>query len=201
MPMDTDTPILPAHIEDTIKAIARFHTEHDDGATPLQRLIGKTTAFAARPTFIAILTPVVLGWIGLNAGMAAMGGQPLDQPPFFWLQGAVSLLSLYMTSMILATQRREDEIAGYREQLTLELAILSEQKSSKIIDMLQALRRDNPNTPNRVDPEADAMSEPADPQAVLDRIKLEQASQAGGEDQAEDQRTAPIDQGTNSLSP
>ncbi len=35
--------------------------------------------------------------------------------------------------LILATQRREDQLAGYREQLTLELAILSEQMAAELM--------------------------------------------------------------------
>ena len=73
--------------------------------------------------------------------------------------------------MILATQRREDQLAGHREQLTLELAILGEQKSAKIIQLLEEMRRDDPSLANRVDHEAAAMATPADPQAVLDAIK------------------------------
>ena len=73
--------------------------------------------------------------------------------------------------LILTTQRREDQLAGYREQLTLELAILSEQKSAKIISLLEEMRRDSPTLRNRVDEEAAAMSVAADPQAVLDAIK------------------------------
>ena len=76
-----------------------------------------------------------------------------------------------MTALILTTQRREDQLAGHREQLTLELAILSEQKSAKIIELLEEMRRDDPSLKNRVDHEAAAMSTPADPQAVLDAIK------------------------------
>ena len=38
--------------------------------------------------------------------------------------------------MILITQRHDDEMATRREQITLELAILSEQKSAKIIALL-----------------------------------------------------------------
>ena len=72
---------------------------------------------------------------------------------------------------ILTTQRREDQLAGYREQLTLELAILGEQKSAKIIALLEEMRRDSPTLRNRVDEEATAMSVAADPQAVLDAIK------------------------------
>ena len=37
--------------------------------------------------------------------------------------------------------------------------------------MLEESRRDNPLIRNRVDQEADAMAQPADPQSVLDAIK------------------------------
>ena len=168
-----ETPILPAHIEDTIKAIARFHAEHSERATEFEKLIARTTAFAARPRFIAMLSSIVVFWALLNSLLSLLGFQALDSAPFFWLQGVVGLMALYMTTLILATQRREDELAGHREQLTLELAILSEQKTAKIIAMLQALRADDPHTPDVRDPEAEIMAEPADPQAVLDRIKLE----------------------------
>ena len=38
--------------------------------------------------------------------------------------------------------KREDELATRREQLTLQLAILSEQKAAKIISLLEELRQD-----------------------------------------------------------
>ena len=85
-------------------------------------------------------------------------------------------MALYVTLFILTTQRRDDELAGYREQLTLELAILSEQKSAKIIALLEEIRRDSPHLRNRLDEEADAMAVAADPQAVLDAIKEGEAS-------------------------
>jgi uncharacterized membrane protein len=87
------------------------------------------------------------------------------------MQGAIGLSALYMTMLILITQRREDELAGHRDQLTLELGILSEQKSAKIIELLEELRRDAPDLRNRLDPEATAMSTPADPHEVLNAIK------------------------------
>jgi hypothetical protein len=74
-------------------------------------------------------------------------------------------------SSILATQQREYQLAQLREQLTLELAILSEQKTAKVIQLLEESRRDNPLIRNRVDQEAEAMAQPADPQSVLDAIK------------------------------
>jgi uncharacterized membrane protein len=113
----------------------------------------------------------VMRWVSGNLLAETASLTAWDVPPFGWLQGAVSLMALYVTILILTTQRREDQLAGYREQLTLELAILGEQKSAKIIALLEELRHDSPSVKNRVDHEATAMAIAADPQAVLDAIK------------------------------
>ena len=55
--------------------------------------------------------------------------------------------------------------------LALDLAILSEQKSAKIIGLLEEFRRDSPEIHDRVDHEAEAMAQPANPQSMLDAIK------------------------------
>jgi uncharacterized membrane protein len=164
-------PILPAHIEETIRAIAQLHAEHREKATPFQRAIDRMTAWLGHPRFVGALTAIVAGWISLNLLAASLGHRPIDPPPFSWLGGAVSLLSLYMVVLILATQRREDQLGQHREVLTLELEILSEQKTAKVIQLLEEFRRDSPQIRDRVDHEATAMSEPADPQSVLDAIK------------------------------
>jgi uncharacterized membrane protein len=67
-----------------------------------------------------------------------------DPFPFPLLADAVSTVALYLTAMILITQRHDDEMATRREQITLELAILSEQKSAKIISLLQEFRHNDP---------------------------------------------------------
>jgi uncharacterized membrane protein len=77
--------------------------------------------------------------------------------------GFVVLLTLLVASWIALT--------SHHEQLTLELAILSEQKAAKIISLLEELRQDHPEIHNRVDHEAAAMSAPADPKSVLESIK------------------------------
>ncbi len=169
--MVADTPILPAHIQDTVAAIARLHSEHQQAAGRLQRLVERLTGWIGRPRFIALLTTAIVLWIACNLLAGWSGAIAWDAPPFAWLQGSFGLLALYVTVLILTTQRREDQLAGYREQLTLELAIVSEQKSAKIIALLEEMRRDNPNLRDRVDAEAVAMAMPADPQAVLDAIK------------------------------
>ncbi len=164
-----EAPILPAHIEETVKAIAELHAQHHRRATPVQRIVDRSVRTLSQPRFVGVLTVIIVGWIALNVALTAYG-RPIDLFPFPLLQDAGSALALYLTILILITQRREDELTQHREQLTLELAILSEQKNAKIIQLLEELRRDSPMIRNRVDLEADALSVPADPQAVLDAI-------------------------------
>lgn len=113
----------------------------------------------------------IVGWISLNLAVAWRGGVPFDPPPFPWLQGAASVVAVYIAALILTTQRREDELARHRDQLTLELAILGERKSAKIIGLLEELRRDSPLVEDRVDDDATALAKPADPGAVLNAIE------------------------------
>jgi uncharacterized membrane protein len=169
-----ETRILPAHIEDTVQAIARLHADHLREAGALQRLVESLTAWIGRPVSIAALTVLVAAWIGGNLVAQRLGTAPWDAPPFAWLQGVVGILALYVTVLILTTQRREDQLAGYREQLSLELAILGEQKSAKIIALLEEMRSDHPALHNRVDEEAAAMAVAADPDAMLDAIRESQ---------------------------
>ena len=103
--------LLPAHIEETIRSIARLHGEHHQNATPLQRAVDRITGLLGRPRFIGALTVVGAGWISLNLLAGALGYRPIDPPPFSGLEVAVSLASLFMVILILATQRREDQLA------------------------------------------------------------------------------------------
>jgi len=181
--LDAATSILPIHIETTIQSIAQLHAEHLANATQHQRVVDRITSWLGRPLFIAVLTVVVAGWLSLNGLAATLGYRPLDPPPFPWLSGAASLTSLYLVVLILTTQRRDDSLTQRRELLNLEPAILSEQKTGKVVALLEELRRDSPAVRDRVDKQADVMARPADPQSVIDAInatrsEAEQASRA-----------------------
>lgn len=169
--LDALAPVLPIHSEETIQSIARLHAEHRANATRHQLAVDRVTALLGRPVFIVALTIVVVGWIGLNGFAAILGYRPLDPPPFPWLAGATSLVSLYFVVLILTTQSRDDRLTQRSEKLNLELAILSEQKTAKVVALLEELRRDSPAVRDRVDKQADVMARPVDPQSVIDAIK------------------------------
>jgi uncharacterized membrane protein len=169
--MSEASPILPAHIEETIQAIARLQAEHHRRATPLQRAVERVTAFFARTLFVGSLTLGLVLWIGGNLLARQLHWPAIDPPPFNLLQAAASILAVYITVFILSTQRRENELSELRAQLNLELVITNEQKTAKVIQLLEELRRDMPQVFNRYDPEAAAMAQPANPEVMLEAIK------------------------------
>jgi uncharacterized membrane protein len=100
-----------------------------------------------------------------------LGLHAVDAPAFPWLQGAANLFSLFMVMLVLVAQKHEDELNAHRDTLTLELAILSEHKIAKVIQLLEELRRDSPQIQDRLDPQAEQMSEPADAGSVLEATR------------------------------
>jgi uncharacterized membrane protein len=125
--------------------------------------------------------------------MRRLAGWSFDSPAFPWLQGAGELAAILITTLVLMSQRRKDELSELREQLTLELAIMTEQKGAKLIALIEEMRRDNPMLVNRVDSEADQMSTAADPETVLEAYQDAKDSVAARTGDADDsgQATAP----------
>ncbi len=169
--MEENAHVLPPHVEETLRTIERLDADHHRQATRMERAVDRATAVLGRPAFLGFLTLLLFLWIGGNLILLRNGFVPFDVPPFPWLEEALTLMALYMAALILTTQRRADRLASRREQMTLQLAILSEQKAAKIIALVEELRRDSPQIKDRVDAEAQAMATRADPQAVSEAIK------------------------------
>lgn len=161
----------PDHSDASAQVISALHAQHYRKATPVQRLLDGVVEKLSHPALLVFLTLGIALWVGLNLTEAWSGASPMDPPPFAWLQGAATITAVYLAILILSTQSREDRLARHRDQLTLELAIMGERKSAKIIELLEELRRDTPLVVDRVDDDAAAMAKPADPIAVLNAIE------------------------------
>jgi uncharacterized membrane protein len=162
---------LPPHIEETVQSIALLHKAHHKNASRLERLVDFATAQVSRPACLVVIGAVTLTWVAANLALAQEGLTPFDPPPFAWAMDAIALLALVLAVMIVTTQRRAGRLGERREQMTLELTLLTEQKTAKIIALLEEMRRDSPQFTNRFDQEAQDMSAPADPNLVLGAIE------------------------------
>jgi uncharacterized membrane protein len=158
---------IPPHVAETVQAIALLHAEHHRKSTLPERIVDRATASVGRPRFLLALLAAAIAWVLFNLGLMHKGFSPPDPPPFAWMELVLTGAALLIAIMILASQRRADRFANLREQMSLEATLLTEQKTRKIIELLEELRRDSPEIPDREDIEANQMASKADPHEVL----------------------------------
>lgn len=149
------------------ETIAAIRAREENELSWSQRRIEWLTAHIGRPTTIAVLLALIGMWITWNSLEQAHGGTPVDKPPFFWLQGAVALYAALISTFVLATQNREKRHGDQRAYLELQINLLAEQKTAKVIELLEELRRDMPTVRDRVDHQANAMQTAVDTAAVM----------------------------------
>ncbi len=162
---------LSAQIDSTIDSIAELERKALASASLQQRAIERFTLAIGRPrTLFCVLLFVAL-WIAINGMLTASGRAPFDAPPFPWLIGLLQLAALLMTVVILTTENRMSEIEEARSRLHLQISIVAERKTAKIVELLEELRRDLPSVPNRHDPEAQEMTVATNPHQVAEELE------------------------------
>jgi uncharacterized membrane protein len=169
--MRSKNTILPSHIAETVDAVAQIHADHHLKRTVMEKFMDDWTARLARPAVLAGVVAGVCFWMAINLLAPLVGYTILDAPPFPWLFEALTFLGLVMGILILSTQRRADQLAELREQMTLELASVTERKVAKVIDLIEELRRDSPAIKDRTDHEARQMAVRTNHAEVLTAIK------------------------------
>ncbi|WP_293913775.1 DUF1003 domain-containing protein [Deinococcus sp.] len=175
-------PHLGSLLEQNAEINLLLQQQAEANLTTLHRPIERLASLLGRPAFIVTVLSLFLLWTLLNSGLSLLTHQPWDSPPFFWLQGLIGVLSLIVTATVLISQARQARVAEQRSQLQLQIVLLTEQRSAKIIGLLEELRRDLPNVHNRHDAEAEIMTQASDPQRILKA--LEETLSAGPLDPA-----------------
>ncbi len=161
---------VPNHVHENIDAIVALRAQEERALSAEQRAIEGVTGFIGQPRWLYALFLVTLVWAAYNGLAPRFGWAAFDAPPFFLLQGIVGFYAAVMTTMILVTQHRQRNEEQRNAHLDLQVNLLAEQRTAKIVALLEELRRDLPNVRNRVDPVADAMQQAVPPHAVSSAI-------------------------------
>ncbi len=157
-------------ISQNVESILEFYTREEEKIGHSQRAVEGIGGFVGRPFFLASILLFVGLWILADGFSSDFWTVQFDEPPFFWLQGIVSLCALLTTIVVLIKQNRMGKLQEQRAHLDLQLNLLTEQKATKLIHLLEELRRDLPMVQDRHDPEATALQQHTDPQHVLATI-------------------------------
>jgi uncharacterized membrane protein len=163
--------LLSDHINQNIADIVELQQRDIESTSLAQRRLERVSRLVARPTYILVLLGLVCGWIGFNALEQRLGLHAIDPPPFVWLQGLLTLVALLTATVVLIAQRRQTKVSEERAHLALQINLVTEQKVTKLIHLIEELRRDLPMVRNRADPHAAALEQRTDAAQVVSALK------------------------------
>ena len=121
------------------------------------------------------LAPVIwfAGWILANS---LPGFRPFDPFPFTFLTLVVSLEAIFLSTFILISQNHETRLSERRNQLDLQVNLLTEQENTKMLRMLERIaEKVGANTDD--DPSLQVLDQATNPEKLVEQI--EQASTQG----------------------
>ncbi len=120
------------------EAIKSFKAKANAKRSTAEKFADWLTAYFGSVFFLGINAVWFLIWITINTGLMP-GIEPFDPFPFGLLTMMVSLEAIFLAIIVLISQNRESRIGEVREEVDLQLNMLSEGEVTKVIKMLTIL--------------------------------------------------------------
>lgn len=155
---------LAQDIDDRKRVIRSLRAKEDEKRSFSERIADKVSETFGSMTFLALNVVFFAVWIALNTNIIP-GVEPFDPFPFGFLTMAVSLEAIILAILVLISQNRAEKIAELREEIDLQIDILTEEELTKLLHMV-ALLLEKHGIDNGHDEELKEMMEPTDLDAL-----------------------------------
>ncbi|MES1196974.1 MAG: DUF1003 domain-containing protein, partial [Steroidobacter sp.] len=159
---------VPEHISQNIDSILAFYNREELKISDSQRRLEFVGRSIARPLYLLSVISTAALWMLINSLAPRLGLPQVDPPPFVWLQGVLGLGAFLTTTIVLITQNRQSQFSTQRLNLDLQVNLLTEQKTTRLIHLFEELRRDLPMVKDRHDAISAALQVPTDTAQVLE---------------------------------
>jgi len=154
-----------------------FHSikaKADSERTATERIADWMTSNFGSMTFLLINAFVFLSWILINTGQIA-GIIPFDPFPFNLLTMVVSLEAIFLAVFVLISQNRNSKVDDLRAETHLQLNIISERETTKLMKMLEILL-EKQGVDLSKDPELKKLLRPVSEGEIEEKLKKEISS-------------------------
>ena len=131
-------PTAKAH-ETNVEKVVQLEAEQEKHVAPANRLSEAIARFAGTNAFVLVQLVCVGLWIAINIGVIV---DPFDPYPFALLGMLLALEAVLLTSFVLIRQNRMGQIADHRAHLDLQINLLAEKESTKVLQLLQRMSRE-----------------------------------------------------------
>jgi uncharacterized membrane protein len=170
----TEAANLSPSAKGNLDLLTQFKDREDAQISGMQLLIERISGFLGSPAYFAFAIAFIVIWMLVNGWGAHVGWRHVDAPPYSWLQGLVSSNALLLTIAVLIRQNRMSKVAEHHSHLDLQINLLSEQKVTKILQIVDELQRELTALRGRPDHDVAEMTKPADAHALMHAIKKTQ---------------------------
>ena len=143
----------------------------DEKRSSLERIADTLTAVFGSMPFLLLNVVWFVVWIVINVGLIP-GVEPFDPFPFGFLTMAVSLEAIALAIIVLMSQNRSARILDLREEVDLQVNILTEQEITKLLQVV-AMLAEKQGIDLSQDRDLLAMLHPTDSESIEKEIEKE----------------------------
>ncbi len=159
------------HDEARRKIFLSIKAKKNAKRTIMERIADAMTSAFGSSAFLLVNAILFIVWVLINTGNVK-GVQPFDPFPFNLLTTVVSLEAIILAIFVLIAQDRTSEIDDLREEIHLQLNIISEKEITKLIKMT-ALLLERHGIDLSEDPELKKMIRPFSEEEIERRLERE----------------------------
>lgn len=155
---------------ENVQSMRRVEEKALANRSPADRMAAFIARFCGSMPFVWLHVAAFSLWIGFNAWP---GNRHFDPYPFTFLTLVVSLEAIFLSSFILISQNYELRISDRRNQLDLQINLLTEQENTKMIQMLERIAQ-KVGADTGGDPDISILKEPTHPEKLIAQIEQAQ---------------------------
>lgn len=127
-------PKISGSAKGNIESIAQIEQAFVRQRSAVDRLGETISRYAGSFGFAVAHLCGVAGWMAINAGLTSW--DPFDPYPFSFMGVIVAVEAVFLSTFVLMTQKRQARQAEHWAHLNLQIGLLSEQETTKMLQML-----------------------------------------------------------------
>jgi uncharacterized membrane protein len=158
---------LAGALERNIEALVNRSKSEARKASLELRIADAITRFVGSMLFVYLHLAFFGLWITINLGLIPF--IPRWDPSFVILAMEASVEAIFLSTFVLISQNRMAELDDRRSDLNLQISLLNEHETTKLITLVTAIAKQLDINTN-ADPEIPELVRDVAPEAVLDRL-------------------------------
>jgi uncharacterized membrane protein len=131
-------PLIPKIVKRNIESIAQLEQEWLGQRSAVACLSDRVTDSAGSPLFVVAHVLWFAGWVLVNT-FDVLGIPHFDPYPFGFLALCIAWEAALLSTFVLMSQKRQTRQADQRAHVALQVSLLAEQETTKMLQLLQSI--------------------------------------------------------------